>query len=103
MRRDACSGAENEVEVAGEGDLSDELLVFEPEVLRTEGRIVEMRSWYIRIPARISHPAKRYFPKEICIHSLGTSKRANKGVYLYVCLVYGLHKPTNCTSANRIH
>jgi hypothetical protein len=44
------------------------------------GRIVETSRLYISIPARISHPEKRYFPKDLCSHLLGARRIANKGV-----------------------
>jgi hypothetical protein len=43
-------------------------------------------------PLRISHAAKRYLPKEGCSHSLGARRRARRGVYRYVSLLYGLHQ-----------
>jgi len=44
------------------------------------GRIVETSSLCIRIPARMSHPEKRYFPNDLCSHLLGARRTANKGV-----------------------
>lgn len=52
--------------------------------------MTEVRRLWIKIPARMSHAAKRNFPNDPWTHSLGARRIASRGVYRYVSRVYGL-------------
>lgn len=43
-------------------------------------RMTDTKSRCINAPARMSHPTKRYLPKDPWSHSFGDSKSASRGV-----------------------